>query len=58
MNYDLIVIGAGPAGYVAAIKAAQLGKKVACVEKERGGGTFLLTQWRTRPHVHVLLFPK
>lgn len=39
MNYDLLVIGAGPAGYVAAIKAAQLGKKVACVEKERGGGT-------------------
>ena len=38
-NYDLIVIGAGPAGYVAAIKAAQLGKKVGCVEKERGGGT-------------------
>ena len=39
MNYDLIVIGAGPAGYVSAIKAAQLGKRVACVEKERGGGT-------------------
>lgn len=38
-SYDLIVIGAGPAGYVAAIKAAQLGKKVACVDKERGGGT-------------------
>lgn len=38
-HYDLLVIGAGPAGYVAAIKAAQLGKKVACVEKERGGGT-------------------
>lgn len=38
-NYDLIVIGAGPAGYVAAIKAAQLGKKVACVDKEPGGGT-------------------
>ena len=38
-NYDLIVIGAGPAGYVAAIKAAQLGKKVACVDKERTGGT-------------------
>ncbi|MEQ1860015.1 MAG: dihydrolipoyl dehydrogenase [Chthoniobacteraceae bacterium] len=38
-NYDLIVIGAGPAGYVAAIKAAQLGKKVACIEKDRGGGT-------------------
>lgn len=40
-NYDLIVIGGGPAGYVAAIKAAQLGKKVVCVEKERAGGTCL-----------------
>jgi dihydrolipoamide dehydrogenase len=39
MNYDLIVIGGGPAGYVAAIRAAQLGKKVACVDKERAGGT-------------------
>ena len=40
--YDLIVIGAGPGGYVAAIRAAQLGMKVACVEK-RGtlGGTCL-----------------
>ncbi len=38
-NYDLIVIGGGPAGYVGAIRAAQLGKKVACVEKERAGGT-------------------
>ena len=38
-NYDLIVIGGGPAGYVAAIRAAQLGKKVACVEKDRAGGT-------------------
>src|ERR1700760_1257883 len=41
MNYDLIVIGGGPAGYVGAIRAAQLGKKVACVEKERAGGTCL-----------------
>jgi dihydrolipoamide dehydrogenase len=41
MSYDLIVIGGGPAGYVAAIRAAQLGKKVACVEKERAGGTCL-----------------
>ena len=41
MNYDLIVLGGGPAGYVAAIRAAQLGKKVACVEKERAGGTCL-----------------
>jgi dihydrolipoamide dehydrogenase len=38
-SYDLIVIGGGPAGYVGAIRAAQLGKKVACVEMERGGGT-------------------
>lgn len=41
MNYDLIVIGGGPAGYVGAIRAAQLGKKVAVVEKERAGGTCL-----------------
>jgi dihydrolipoamide dehydrogenase len=41
MNYDLIVIGGGPAGYVGAIRAAQLGKKVACVEMERAGGTCL-----------------
>ena len=32
-DFDLIVIGAGPGGYVAAIRAAQLGMKVACVEK-------------------------
>ena len=38
-NYDLIVIGAGPAGYEGAIRAAQLGKKVACVDRERYGGT-------------------
>jgi dihydrolipoamide dehydrogenase len=41
MEYDLIVIGGGPAGYVGAIRAAQLGKKVACVEAERAGGTCL-----------------
>lgn len=41
MNYDLIVIGGGPAGYVGAIRAAQLGKKVACVENDRAGGTCL-----------------
>ena len=40
--YDLIVIGAGPGGYVAAIRAAQLGLKVACVEaRETLGGTCL-----------------
>ena len=38
-HYDLIVIGAGPAGYVGAIRAAQLGKRVAVVDNERGGGT-------------------
>ena len=38
-NYDLIVIGAGPAGYVGAIRASQLGKKVAVVDFDRGGGT-------------------
>ncbi|MBV8640864.1 MAG: FAD-dependent oxidoreductase, partial [Verrucomicrobia bacterium] len=41
MKYDLILIGGGPAGYVGAIRAAQLGKRVACVEKERAGGTCL-----------------
>jgi dihydrolipoamide dehydrogenase len=41
MDYDLIVIGGGPAGYVGAIRAAQLGKKVVCVEAERAGGTCL-----------------
>ncbi|HNQ92065.1 MAG TPA: dihydrolipoyl dehydrogenase [Alphaproteobacteria bacterium] len=41
-SYDLIVIGAGPGGYVCAIRAAQLGMKVACVEKRATlGGTCL-----------------
>jgi dihydrolipoamide dehydrogenase len=41
-DFDLIVIGAGPGGYVAAIRAAQLGLKVACVEKRAAlGGTCL-----------------
>jgi dihydrolipoamide dehydrogenase len=40
-QFDLIVIGAGPGGYVAAIRAAQLGMKVACVEREFLGGTCL-----------------
>src|ERR1700684_4096492 len=42
INHDLIVIGAGPGGYVAAIRAAQLGLNVAVVEKEPSlGGTCL-----------------
>src|SRR5271155_5091111 len=39
--YDLIVIGGGPGGYVAAIRAAQLGMKVAVVEREHLGGICL-----------------
>ncbi len=41
VSYDLVVIGAGPGGYVAAIRAAQLGLKVACVEREGLGGICL-----------------
>ena len=40
-HYDLVVLGAGPGGYVAAIRAAQLGKKVAVVEKQYWGGVCL-----------------
>jgi len=41
MNYDLIVIGSGPGGYVAAIRASQLGLKTAIIEKESLGGICL-----------------
>lgn len=41
MNYDVIVIGAGPGGYVAAIRASQLGFKTAVIEKESLGGICL-----------------
>ncbi len=40
-EFDIIVIGAGPGGYVAAIKAAQLGLKVAIVERDKIGGICL-----------------
>ena len=40
-SYDCIVIGSGPGGYVAAIRAAQLGKKTAVVEKDKVGGRCL-----------------
>ena len=36
MEYDVIVIGGGPGGYVAAIKASQLGLKTACIEFDEG----------------------
>jgi dihydrolipoamide dehydrogenase len=40
-KYDMVVIGSGPGGYVAAIRAAQLGMKTACVEREFVGGRCL-----------------
>src|SRR5882724_4634380 len=40
-NFDIVVIGGGPAGYAAAIRAGQLKKRVLCVEKENLGGTCL-----------------
>ena len=40
-NYDIVIVGGGPGGYVAAIKAAHLGAKVALIEKERLGGLCL-----------------
>ncbi len=41
LSYDLVVIGAGPGGYVAAIRAAQLGLKTAVVERGDLGGVCL-----------------
>ena len=41
MAYDVVVLGSGPGGYVAAIRASQLGFKTAIIEKESLGGIFL-----------------
>ena len=41
MNYDIIVVGSGPGGYVTAIRASQLGLKTAIVERESLGGICL-----------------
>src|ERR1700674_5861420 len=41
-SFDVVVIGGGPGGYVAALRAAQLGAKTAIVEKDRLGGTCLV----------------
>ncbi len=51
-RYDLVVIGAGPGGYVAAIRAAQLGLRVAVVEKEQAGGVCL--NWGCIPSKAIL----
>lgn len=51
-SYDLIVIGAGPGGYVAAIRAAQLGLKAAVVEKENPGGVCL--NWGCIPSKNLI----
>src|SRR6516162_7290590 len=40
-DYDIIVIGGGPAGYAGAIRGAQLGKRVLCVERDKLGGICL-----------------
>ena len=47
MNYDVIVLGSGPGGYVTAIRASQLGFKTAIIEKESLGGVCL--NWGCRP---------
>ena len=39
--YDILIIGSGPGGYVAAIRAAQLGLRVGCIDKSEVGGTCL-----------------
>jgi dihydrolipoamide dehydrogenase len=46
-DYDLLVLGGGPGGYPAAIRASQLGLKVACIERERLGG--ICTNWGCIP---------
>ena len=40
-RFDLVVIGGGPGGYVGAIRAAQMGLKVACIERDKLGGVCL-----------------
>ena len=51
-TYDVVVIGSGPGGYVAAIRAAQLGLSTACVEKEALGGVCL--NWGCIPSKAIL----
>jgi len=51
-KYDIAIIGAGPGGYVAAVRAAQLGKRVVVMEKERVGGTCM--NWGCIPTKYLL----
>ncbi|MDQ3248615.1 MAG: FAD-dependent oxidoreductase, partial [Chloroflexota bacterium] len=51
-NYDVVVIGSGPGGYVAAIRAAQLGLKTAIIERESLGGVCL--NWGCIPKKSLL----
>jgi len=51
-NFDLTVIGTGPGGYIAAIRAAQLGMKVAVIEREKFGGICL--NWGCIPSKSLL----
>src|SRR5210317_829046 len=50
--YDLVIIGAGPGGYVAAVRAAQLGLKTAVVEKDQPGGVCL--NWGCIPSKNLI----
>jgi len=60
MDFDVVIIGAGPGGYVAAIRASQLGLRTAIVERENLGGVclnwgcipskaLLANRWRAAP---------
>jgi len=51
-DWDVIIIGGGPAGYVAAIRGSQLGKKVLLIEKDRIGGTCM--NWGCIPTKYLL----
>ena len=53
-QYDVAVIGGGPAGYVAAIKAAQLGGRAAVFEKSVLGGTGRFHAWEPDELRHIL----